>query len=140
MDDNAAKQKRRRVRWIQRYLVNPPAKVAVWCGLVPGFVLVETTGRRTGQRRRNVVGMHTEGNKGWVVAEHGRHAGYVSNLEANPDVRIRVHREWRPARARILDDDDPQARLDSFGRRAHEAAIRRLGTDLLTIEFDFRPD
>ena len=121
-------------------LLNPPAKVAVWCGLVPGFVLVETTGRRSGKRRRNVVGMRTEGDTGWVVAEHGRHAGYVRNLEANPDVRVRVHRRWRPAHARIVDDDDPQARLDSFGRRSHEAAVRRFGTDLLTIEFEFRTE
>ena len=48
MDDNAAKQKRKRIRWVQRYLVNPPAKVAVWCGLVPGFVLVETTAGEAG--------------------------------------------------------------------------------------------
>ena len=58
MADGSAAQKRRRVRWIQRFLLNPPAKVAVWCGLVPGFVLVETTGRRSGKRRRNVVGAH----------------------------------------------------------------------------------
>ena len=45
MADDPGAQKRKRIRWIQRYLVNPPAKVAVWCGLVPGFVLVETTGR-----------------------------------------------------------------------------------------------
>ena len=139
MADDAAKQKRKRVRWIQRYLVNPPAKVAVWCGLVPGFVLVETTGRRSGKRRRNVVGMHTEGDVGWVVSEHGRHAGYVNNLEAHPDVRVRMHRHWRPARARIVDDDDPKARLDLFGRRAHEAAVQRFGTDLLTVEFDLQP-
>jgi deazaflavin-dependent oxidoreductase (nitroreductase family) len=137
MADGSAAQKRRRVRWIQRFLLNPPAKVAVWCGLVPGFVLVETTGRRSGKRRRNVVGMRTEGDTGWVVAEHGRHAGYVRNLEANPDVRVRMHRRWRPAQARIVDDDDPQARLDSFGRRSHEAAVRRFGTDLLTIQFEF---
>jgi deazaflavin-dependent oxidoreductase (nitroreductase family) len=135
MANDAATQKRRRVRWIQRALVNPPAKVAVWCGLVPGFVLVETTGRRSGKRRRTVVGMRTEGDTGWVVAEHGRHAGYVRNLEADPDVRVRVHRRWRAARARIRDDDDPRARLASFGRRAHQAAVRRFGTDLLTIQF-----
>ena len=38
--------------------------------------------------------------------------------------------------ARILDDDDPQARLDAFHRRAHETAVRKFGTDLLTIQFE----
>ncbi len=139
MSDDAAAQKRRRLQWVQRHLVNPPAKAAVWCGLVPGFVLIETTGRRTGELRHTVVGMHVEGDVGWVIAEFGRHAGYVRNLEANPDVRVRMHREWRAARARILDDDDPQARLDAFHRRAHETAVRQFGTDLLTIRFDFGP-
>ena len=137
MADDAGAKKRRRTRRVQRYLVNPPAMVAVWCGLVPGFVLVETTGRKTGKRRRNPVGMRVEGDTGWVIAEHGRHAGYVNNLEANPDVRVRIHGRWRDARARILDDDDSQARLDSWSRRAHEAAVKHFGTDLLTIRFDF---
>ncbi len=109
----------------------------MWCGLVPGFVLVETIGRRTGEPRHTVVGMHVEGTVGWVIAEFGRHAGYVRNLEANPDVRVRMHRQWRSARARILDDDDPQARLGAFHRRAHETAVRKFGTDLLTIQFEF---
>ncbi len=137
MADDPGAQKRKRIRWVQRYLVNPPATVAVWSGLVPGFVLVETTGRRSGKRRLNVVGMKVEGDTGWVVAEHGRHAGYVNNLEANADVRVRMHRRWRAARAHVLDDDDPQARLDSFHRRSHQAAVRRFGTDLLTIQFEF---
>jgi deazaflavin-dependent oxidoreductase (nitroreductase family) len=137
--DDPAARKRRRIRRVQRYLVNPPATVAVRCGLVPGFVLIETIGRRSGKRRLNVVGMKIEGDTGWVIAEHGRHAGYVKNLEANPDVRVRMHRRWREAQAHIIDDDDPQARLESFNRRSHEAAVRRFGTDLLTLRFDFRP-
>jgi len=137
--DDAAAKKRRRIRRVQRYLVNPPAKAAVWCGLVPGFVLVETIGRRSGKRRRNVVGMHVEAGTGWVIAEHGRHAGYVNNLEAHPDVRIRMRGRWRPAHAHIRDDDDAQARLEAFSRRAHEAAVRRFATDLLTIQFELQP-
>jgi deazaflavin-dependent oxidoreductase (nitroreductase family) len=137
MADDAAAKKRERIRLVQRYLVNPPAKAAVWTGLVPGFVIVETIGRQTGKVRHNVVGMKLEGDTGWVIAEHGRHAGYVRNLEANPDVRVRVKGRWRRARARLRDDDDPQARLHAFNRRSHEAAVRKFGTDLRTIEFDF---
>ena len=139
MDDAAATKKRRRIRWVQRYVVNPPAKLAVWCGLAPGYVLVETTGKRSGKRRRNVVGMRVEGTTGWVIAEQGRHAGYVNNLEAHPDVRVRLHRQWRPARAHIVDGDDPEARLETFGRKSHEAAVHKFGTALLTIRFDLQP-
>jgi deazaflavin-dependent oxidoreductase (nitroreductase family) len=135
--DDAPAKKRKRIRVVQRYLVNPPAKAAVWTGLVPGYVIVETIGRKSGQARHNVVGMAMEGDTGWVVAEQGRHAGYVRNLEAHPAVRVRVKGRWRTARAHVRDDDDPEARLARFHRRAHAAAVHRFGTDLLSIAFDF---
>lgn len=129
--------RRRRVRRMQRWVLNPPMKAATWLGVVPGHVVIETTGRVTGCRRRNVVGMHLDGDTGWVVAEQGRHAGYVRNLEAEPRVRVRVRRRWRSATAVIVDDDDPQARLDAFAMDSHAAAVRRFGTALLTVRFDF---
>ena len=131
-------RKRRRVRVLQRYLLNPPVIVAVWAGLLPGYVLIETQGRRTGKRRRTVVGMDIAGSTGWVVAEQGRHAGYVRNIEVNPNVRVRIGRRWHPARARLVLDDDPQARLHTFNRPTHAATIRRFGTDLVSVRFDFR--
>lgn len=137
MGDERAERKRRRVRLLQRYVLNPPAVLAVRVGLVPGYALVESKGRRTGKRRRSVLGMHIEGNIGWVVAEHGRHAGYVRNVESNPEVRVCVRGRWRRARAAVVPNDDPQARLDSFDRPGHASNVRRFGTDLLTVRFDF---
>ena len=134
MDDAT---KRKRVRFFQHYLLNPPVKLAVWTGLTPGYAIVETTGRRSGKRRRNVVGMKIDAGTGWVVAEHGRHAGYVHNLEDQPDVRVRVGRHWRVAHAEVVDDDDAQARLDTFGHWSHAIAVRQFGTDLTTVRFDF---
>jgi deazaflavin-dependent oxidoreductase (nitroreductase family) len=133
-DPSAAK--RRRVRAVQRYLLNPPMKLAVRWGLVRGCVLVETVGRRSGRRRRTAVGMHVDGTTGWVVAEQGRWAGWVRNVEADPQVRVCLRRRWRPARARVVPDDDPEARLDAFRRPGHAAAVRRFGTELLTVRFD----
>ena len=136
MAPDPATRKRRWVRLLQRYLANPPAKAAAWTGLIPGYALVETRGRVTGRRRRTVVGMVVDGDTGWVVAEQGRHAGYVRNLEADPDVRVRLRGRWRPAVAHVMSDDDAEARLDRFGRRSHAATVRRFGTDLLTVRFD----
>lgn len=139
MTGDSRKRRFRRTRLLQRYLLNPPLKLSAWAGLLPGHVLVETTGRRSGKRRRTVVGMNIDGDTGWVVAEHGRQAGYVRNLEADPNVRVRVGRAWRPARARIVAEDDPQARLDTFSRPSHVAAVRRFGTDLMSVRFDLTP-
>src|SRR3954470_2174923 len=116
--------KRRRVKRIQRYLLNPPMKAAVWLGLVAGHVIVETTGRKSGKRRRTVVGCHVDGDTIWVVAEQGRHAGYVRNLEANPAVRVRIGRRWRSATACVVDSDDPVARLARFPA-AHARIVQR---------------
>ncbi|MEY2470097.1 MAG: hypothetical protein QOF21_2795 [Actinomycetota bacterium] len=120
---------------MQRYALNPPVHLAVRAGLVPGYVIIETTGRRTGKRRHTVVGFHRDGDVGWIVAEQGRHAGYVCNLEANADVRVCLHGRWRRARAVTVPNDDPLARLKSFGR-VHAATVRGVGTDLLTIRVE----
>jgi deazaflavin-dependent oxidoreductase (nitroreductase family) len=136
-DDRDAR-KRRRVTLMQRYLLNPPVKAAVWTGLAPGYVLIETRGAKTGKRRRNVVGIHMDGDVGWVVAEQGRHAGYVANLVANPDVRVRLRGRWRPAHAEVVPDDDADARLSSFGRRTHAATLRMFGTALTSVRIDVR--
>ena len=125
---------RRRVVRLQRYVLNPPVKAAVWLGLVPGHMVVETTGRVSGKKRRTVVGCHRDGDDLWVVAEQGRHAGYVRNLEANPDVRVRLGGRWRRAVAAVVEDDDPLARLTSFSA-GHGAMVKRFGTELLSVRF-----
>lgn len=136
MGEQEDRARRHRIRLVQRYLLNPPVKLAVWTGLIPGYVLVETAGRRSGKRRRTVVGMHVEGDVGWVVAEQGPHAGYVANLMATPGVRVRWRGRWRHARAHALLEDDADARLQSFSK-THAATVRRFGTELTTIRFDF---
>src|SRR4051794_41636751 len=129
-------RRRRRVVAFQRYVLNPPMKAAVWLGLVSGHMLVETVGRGSGKRRRTVVGCHVDGDTVWVVAEQGRHAGYVRNIEAHPQVRLRLHRRWVPAVGSVLDGDDPGARLDAHFDPKHAALVRRAGTELLTVRFD----
>lgn len=133
--DEAA-QRRRRVLLLQKYLLNPPTKLAVFLGLVPGHALIETTGRKTGKRRHTVVGVHEDDGHLWVVAEQGRHAGYVRNVEASPQVRIRVRGRWRSATGHLLPDDDPVARVTSFGRDRHTRLVTSMGTSLLTLRFD----
>lgn len=136
MSEARSRRKRRWVRLLQRYVLNPPMKLLTWAGLVPGTVLLETRGHRTGKARRHVVLLHGDGATRWIIAEHGTHASYVRNLQADPHVRIRMHRCWHAAHAQALLDDDAEARLDGFGEPRGAAAIRRFGTDLTTIRID----
>jgi deazaflavin-dependent oxidoreductase (nitroreductase family) len=128
--------KRKAVRLVQKYLVNPPVKAALALGVVPPtHALLETTGRTTGKPRRNPVGngLADDGRTFWIVAEHGRQAGYVKNLLADPHVRLKIGRRWRTGEAEVLPDDDPEARLQAIGHRVNAAMVRAMGTELLTV-------
>jgi deazaflavin-dependent oxidoreductase (nitroreductase family) len=101
-------------------------------------VLIETTGRVSGKRRRTIVGAHRDGSTLWIVAEQGWHAGYVRNLSTAPAVRVRLRGRWRAATAAVVADDDPVARLATFGDDKHAALVQKFGTSLLTIRVDLR--
>jgi deazaflavin-dependent oxidoreductase (nitroreductase family) len=138
--------KLRIVRAVQRRVVNPLMRQLFALGVVPpGWALLETVGRRSGVARTTPVGDGLVGSEFWIVAEHGRRAGYVRNIEANPRVRVRVRDggplRWRTGTAHILPDDDPLARqrmlsAGRWERRLNALAVRAMGVDLLTIRID----
>ena len=78
------------MRAVEKYLVNPPVKAALAVGIPMPLILLETAGRRSGLPRRTVVANGRVGDTVWVVAEHGPRAGYVRNLLANPQVRVKI--------------------------------------------------
>lgn len=75
-------------------------------GLLPGWAVIETRGRRTGRVRQVPVGGRVVGDTFWVVAGDGRASAFVLNIEADPHVRIRFHGQWHEGRARVAEDDD----------------------------------
>jgi deazaflavin-dependent oxidoreductase (nitroreductase family) len=132
--------KRRVSTFASRRLLNPLVKTAANAGIpLPGIVILETTGRRSGQPRRTPVGKALDGDTLWVIAEHGHRASYVRNIEANPRVRVKVGRDWRSATARVLPDDDPRERQRRIPNRLNSAAVRLAGSDLLTVRVDLDP-
>jgi deazaflavin-dependent oxidoreductase (nitroreductase family) len=132
--------KRRVSTFLSAKLLNPLVRAAANAGLsLPGIVILETTGRRSGQPRRVPVGKALEGDTLWVVAEHGRRAAYVRNIEAQPRVRVRIGRDWRTGTARGLPDDDPRERQRRIPNRLNSAAVRLAGSDLLTVRVDLDP-
>lgn len=103
---------------------------------LPIQTLLETTGRKSGEARRTPLGGSRVGDQFWFVSEFGTKSQYVKNIEANPNVRVRLNGRWHHGVAHLLPDDDPHARLrklpqfNSFG-------VRTFGTNLLTIRVDF---
>jgi deazaflavin-dependent oxidoreductase (nitroreductase family) len=120
----------RLVRWGNAKLLNPPTLLALRLGIAPrAFALLETVGRRSGKRRLTPVGNGLIGGEFWLVAQRGAEAGYVRNLRANPDVRVKVGPRWYQGTAHLEPDDDWSRRLDRIGKALGRA--RRLDARLL---------
>ena len=123
-----------------KYLVNPVVKAAVALRLAPpSYAILETTGRKTGEPRRTPVGNGLDGDTFWLVAEHGRRAHYVRNIEADPRVRVKVRRRWRIGTAHVMPDDDPRERQRRIGLRFNAAVVRAMGTELVSVRIDLDP-
>jgi len=134
------------VHTLQKYLLNPPIKLALALSLpLPGYALLETRGWKTGKPRRTPVGDGRIGNEFWLVAEHGMKAGYVRNIEHDPHVRLKLREglryHWHTGTARLLSEDDPRERqrwlanhLPSSAGNAR--AVRLFGTQLLSIRIE----
>ncbi|MGI5435989.1 nitroreductase family deazaflavin-dependent oxidoreductase [Streptomyces shenzhenensis] len=121
--------KHRIVTRIQRHLANPLSR------RLPSQTVLETTGRTSGLPRRTPVGGRRVGDSFWLVSEFGPKSQYVRNIQADPRVRVRIRGRWHSGTAHLLPDDDAVARLRSLPR-LNSAAVRALGTDLLTVRVD----
>lgn len=119
----------RAVTTLQRTIVNPLAKRS------PKQVLLETTGRVSGEPKLTPIGGSRSGDAFWFVSEHGRKSQYVRNILADPKVRVRLDGTWHEGTAVLVDEDDPRARLDSLPK-GNSSAVRAVGTELLTIRVD----
>lgn len=124
-------------RGLAKYLINPV--VSRIAGYVPWWALLETRGRRSGRPIRNPVGNGIDGNTFWIISEHGTEAGYVKNIKADPNVRIRVGGRWRAGIAHVLPHDDARERQRQM-RRFNGMFVRLMGTNLLTVRIDLQPE
>ncbi|MFI7501356.1 nitroreductase/quinone reductase family protein [Streptomyces sp. NPDC049687] len=113
----------------QRYVANP------FMRRLPFHTLLETTGRVSGLPRRTPLGGRRVGDSFWLVSEFGERSQYVRNIQADPRVRVRIGGRWHSGIAHPLPDDDPVARLRTLPK-ANSAAVKALGTRLLTVRVD----
>jgi deazaflavin-dependent oxidoreductase (nitroreductase family) len=138
--------KHRIVHLLQKYLLNPPIKLLFAIGVaMPGYALLESTGRKTGKARLTPVGDGRIGNEFWIVAEHGMNASYVRNIASNPGVRLKLgeglRSRWHSGTAHLLPDDNPRERQRWLAGQlpssaANAAVVRLLGTQLMTVRID----
>jgi deazaflavin-dependent oxidoreductase (nitroreductase family) len=133
---------------LQKSVINPLDRLAFALRIPPpGDALLETIGRRTGRPRVTPVCDCLEGDTFWIVAQDGRDADYVANIEANPRVRVKGSLSrggWRAGTAHVLDDDDPEerVRLLSRGNRWRRLCLQAstaVGTSPRTVRIDLDP-
>lgn len=106
-------------------LVNPLNRPLA--GIAPWWILLETTGRVSGQPRRTALARGpTDSDGTWVISVHGNEAQWLRNIWANPVVRLRLHGRWRDGRASVHVYD--AAIVDAFN------AYARGGPRLMGIE------
>ena len=125
---------RRRIARVFWWFFNPLARRLA--GVAPWWVVLETTGRRSGRRRQVPLARGPlDGNTAWVISVHGAKAGFARNIAADPRVRLRLRGRWRDGTARLVDQDP--VILERFSTYARMGP-RTLGIDpkLVRIELD----
>jgi deazaflavin-dependent oxidoreductase (nitroreductase family) len=114
--------------------MNPAARRLA--GLAPWWVVLETTGSKSGQPRQVPLARGpVEGTTTWVISVHGRHAGFAHNLVRSPRVRLKLRGRWYSGTASV-EPLDP-AVLSRFNRYGRMGPLT-LGWDpaLVRIELD----
>jgi deazaflavin-dependent oxidoreductase (nitroreductase family) len=112
-----------------------PLALRFGAGRAPWWVILETTGRRSGQARHTPLarGPLTDETL-WLVSVHGEHAQFVKNLKAQPEVRVKHRGRWRKGLAAV-EPVDPE-RLAQFNLYARMGP-RTLGIDPVLVRVDF---
>jgi deazaflavin-dependent oxidoreductase (nitroreductase family) len=127
---------------VGRYVANPAMRILFKIGITPPFhTLIETIGRKSGATRRLPVAYRRTGDTVWVIAQHGTRAGWVLNLQANPDIRLYIGGTWLNGSAQIMPNDDVRARIATFsdgliGRRILASTFAALETRPCSIRID----
>jgi len=92
----------------ERYLASGGTDGHEWRPGVPTLLLT-TTGRRTGTRRRTALIYGRDADRFVIVASKGgapEHPAWYLNLEADPEVEVQVLDDVFPARAETVEGDE----------------------------------
>jgi len=86
------------------FAVRPPA----------GYGILTTTGRKSGKTRRRCVRAVRRGDKVYFVAIKGTRTGWLRNVQANPNVRLRIRGGTYAGTPRELHDAEKRAAMDAY--------------------------
>ncbi|MEA2125220.1 MAG: hypothetical protein QOI80_2002 [Solirubrobacteraceae bacterium] len=91
---------------------------APWFTILPprGFGVLTTTGRKTGQARRTCIRAIRDGSIVFVVAIGGEGTGWLRNLRADPQVKLRIRGGTFDGVARDLREDERQRAEEMYRR------------------------
>jgi deazaflavin-dependent oxidoreductase (nitroreductase family) len=99
-------------------------------------VLLETEGRQTGAPRTTPLARGpVDDDVVWLNSVHGRHAHWVRNIEATPEVRIKLSGRWHNGRATVVEYDVAMARRFNLYARS---GPRTLGIDPVLVRVELR--
>lgn len=107
-------------------------------------VVLETTGRKSGQPRRTMLTAPVvEGDDVVLVASYGgddRHPAWYLNLTANPDVSVEIDGVRRPMRARTVSAEEKAALWPRIVKsyRGYAGYQRRTGRDIPVVRLSPR--
>src|SRR3954468_8126839 len=77
------------------------------------FLYLTTIGRRTGLPREIEIWFTERAGRYYVIAEHRDRAQWVQNIQANPQVSVRIEDRVFGSRARLVDSDrEPELARD----------------------------
>ena len=77
----------------------------------PGWVLLTTTGRRTGLPREVLLPCERTGDALFVISTYGRRSDWIRNIRRDPRVRVTCAGWVLAARAEIVDDVEAKRSL-----------------------------
>jgi deazaflavin-dependent oxidoreductase (nitroreductase family) len=75
-----------------------------------GYAIITTTGRRSGKQRMRAMRAVRDGRQVYGVALLGNRTAWLANIQANPNVTIRLGTKTVAATARRVTDPDERAR------------------------------
>ena len=107
-------------------------------GYAPWWLLLETTGRRTGNTRLTpLAGAPLRGRRICVLSVYGDHSAFVRNIGANSTVRVKRRGRWRTGNAKVVDPSPEMT--SSLGIYARHVLLR-IGRDPKIVQVVLEDD